>query len=244
MSQSEIVIVMFNLMGAFIGLLLMQSKYKGYTVPERLCVALLICSLTLSACIHILDNRDSGQTTELIVSGAILLRMISSALWRFNKCRKCPVSVLGVVLALMITGCATNSNFATAKVPDGHGGTKTVGVKVYSQQADIIGDIETTIGKDGSFHQTVKTPATKNVAIMRVAVVNAKGAIMTDNAGNAVFNEIPMVAQIRPSNGTQALFFGLNTAFRGFGSMVGTAGASIASMFIAGGVVSPATYRP
>lgn len=94
MNSVEVSIVLSNYLSAAVGLLLMQTKYRSYTLIERLSLAFLIGSLAVNASLHLLDGRDAGACAEALLSAAIFFRFLTAALWRFLKCGRCPVTIL------------------------------------------------------------------------------------------------------------------------------------------------------
>lgn len=94
MNSVESAIVFSNYLSALIGLLLMQTKYRSYTLIERLSLAFLIGALAVNASMHVLDGRAQGACAEALLSIAILCRFGTAAGWRFLKCGKCPVTIL------------------------------------------------------------------------------------------------------------------------------------------------------
>lgn len=142
--------------------------------------------------------------------------------------------------SIFTVGCASNATLSPQPYTKKDGSTGYRAVKTYSQQADIIGDVETTVSASGDFWQKVTTPNAANVPTMRVAVMKPNGSPALDKAGQPIFNEIPMVAQIRPSAGTEAMFSGLNQVIRGLGSFAGTVGASLVGIFAAQGAANVA----
>ena len=107
MNNCEPVIVAANCLSAIIGLLLMQTKYRGYTIVERLSLAFLIGALAVNASMHVLDGRNAGACAEALLSVAILCRFLTAALWRFLKCGKCPVTLIaGVAALIFLPGCS------------------------------------------------------------------------------------------------------------------------------------------
>jgi hypothetical protein len=94
MNSSESVIVVANVLSSLLGLALMQTKYRSYTLPERLSISFLVGALAINASMHLLDGRDQGACAEMLLSLAILSRMLTAGLWRFWKCGRCPVTIL------------------------------------------------------------------------------------------------------------------------------------------------------
>jgi hypothetical protein len=94
MSDLETAVVFMNLLSGGIGFVLMQTRYRGFTIVERLSLALLIAALVLSASMHILDGRSGACITEAVVSAGIFFRMLTAAAWRFTQCGKCTVTIL------------------------------------------------------------------------------------------------------------------------------------------------------
>jgi len=94
MNSSESVIVVANVLSSLLGLALMQTKYRSYTLPERLSISFLVGALAINAAMHLLDGRNQGACAEMLLSLAILSRMLTAGLCRFWKCGRCPVTIL------------------------------------------------------------------------------------------------------------------------------------------------------
>jgi hypothetical protein len=109
MNNCESVIIAANYLAAVVGFLLMQSKYRGYTLLERLSLAVLIGALALNASIHVLDGRNATSCAEAILSIAILFRFLTAALWRFLKCGKCPVTIICLIGVICLISPACSS---------------------------------------------------------------------------------------------------------------------------------------
>jgi hypothetical protein len=105
----EWVVIGANFMSAGIGLILMQSKYRGYTLVERLSLTCLIGALVANASWHLIDGTPKATTAEALLSVALLFRFLTTAAWRFLRCSKCPATVISLVCAavFLLSGCGT-----------------------------------------------------------------------------------------------------------------------------------------
>jgi len=130
--------------------------------------------------------------------------------------------VLGLVLVLILstlTGCASTS-FSVPVTVKGEKGEKVKSVKVFTTQADIVAP--TSVGPQG-----ITFSNTSVLGVRRVAVVDSKGNVRLDKAGNPVYNEFPVVAGIYHSTSTEAAYTGASFLVRSVGSLVGTIAASV-----------------
>lgn len=147
MNSVEGLVVLANSLSAFVGLLLMQTKYRGYTLVERLSLAFLIGALAMNATMHVLDGRAAGACAEALLSIAILCRFLTAALWRFLKCGKCPVTILLLLAGLLLAGCSTvdreyqaGYDFSTGRTTAGVRLTPGHGQRSFS--ANVSGELD------------------------------------------------------------------------------------------------------
>lgn len=129
-----------------------------------------------------------------------------------------------VILAILACGlCScTSTTFSVPMKVKGKDGVETVkSVRVMSTQADIVAP--TSVGPQGiTFASTTASFGTR-----REAVIDSKGNLRLDKAGNAVFNEYPIVPGVYHSTATTAAYNGGSFLTRALGSLVGTIGASL-----------------
>ena len=99
----EAAIIAANYMSAMIALMLMQTIYRNYTLPERLALAFFIGSLAVNASMHVLDGRNYGACAEALLSVAILTRLITASIYRILKHGS--LTILCGASLLMLAGC-------------------------------------------------------------------------------------------------------------------------------------------
>jgi hypothetical protein len=139
-----------------------------------------------------------------------------------------------IIIALgslsILSGCAS-TNFSVPVTVTGKDGVQTVkSVKIMSTQADIVAP--TSVGPQG-----ITFGPTTALGVRRVAVVDSKGNLRLDKAGNPVFNEFPVVAGIYHSTATESAYNGGSFLARSIGSLIGTIAASVAGAQVASSAV-------
>jgi hypothetical protein len=154
MNKVEFSIVISNSLSAVIGLLLMQTKYRGYTTIERLSLAFLIGALAVNAAMHVLDGRDQGASAEGLLSFAILFRFLTAALWRYLKCGKCQVTILCLAVLFALSGCSSldREYSATYNMTTGEtlAGVKlSAGTGQRSVSANVTGNLDWNTARRG-----------------------------------------------------------------------------------------------
>jgi hypothetical protein len=126
---------------------------------------------------------------------------------------------LTILAILFLTGCASTTFSVTGKVK-GKDGIETVkSVPVFKTQADIVAP--TRVGPDG-----ITFADTAVLGVRKIAVVDSKGNVRLDKAGNPIYNEIPVVAGIYHSTATESAYSGASFLTRSIGSLVGTIAAA------------------
>jgi hypothetical protein len=149
-----------------------------------------------------------------------------------------------LLAAALLTGCASTTVYQPMTATGKDGVTHTKAVKVFAVQGDISGAFTlTTQPGCGGVTLEVKPLDAGQVLMQRIAVTDGKGNPLRDKAGNAVYNEIPLVAGLNHSRPTGVAWDGVSQSLRSVGSVVGTIAASVmgtqAATSLAGAIHTP-----
>jgi len=217
------IIIFTNAASAMLGIALMQVSQWHRSVGYRLTTAFMLCALGINSYLHIkasYHGTDSGSFGECLLSIALLTRIIAG-IWANNPVAVSSFACRGLILLafLAFTGCASTS-FSVPVTVQGEKGQTAKAVKIFTTQADIVAP--TSVGPGG-----ITFGNTSVLGVRRVAVVDSKGNVRLDKAGNPVFNEYPVVAGIYHSTATEAAYTGGSFLARSIGSLIGTIAASV-----------------
>jgi hypothetical protein len=132
-----------------------------------------------------------------------------------------------VVVAFFLTGCAQTVVYQPTVVngKDGRQGVKAV--KMLALQGDIAGAFTLRTRPGGYVELDVKPLDASQVLMQRIAVTDSKGNPLLTKDGQAIFNEVPLVAGLNHSFPTAARGDAISKALRSVGSVVGTVAASV-----------------
>ncbi len=139
---------------------------------------------------------------------------------------------------ILLSACASTTFYQPVTL-DGEKGQTVKAVKIMTTQADIVAP--TSVGPQG-----ITFGNTSELGTRKVAVVDSKGNVRLDKAGNPVFNEFPVVAGIYHSTSTEAAYSGASFLTRSLGSLIGTIAASVMGANVAASAAGavPAVVSP
>jgi len=131
------------------------------------------------------------------------------------------LGAVGLLAVLGLTGCASTTFYDTAVVKNKDGSESARAVPRLKTSGDIV--MPSSVGPDGMKFSTSAASA----GMRRTVAVNSKGNPLLDGDKRPIYNEAPVVAGIYHSTATEAAYLGGSFLTRSFGSVFGTAFASI-----------------